>query len=574
MKLGIRIWVLIAFVLFSIVAISPKFDVSGVEITNIVGVAKNQGINAGDIIKEINGVGVNSVSEFRNELDNINIEPKEIKLTTDKGIYRYNALGDLNFSIGENLTIINSGINGVNIGDKLLAVNDINLENISDFEEIKYELLPSVKVEIKTNKGNYAFLTNDKPDIDVREARKNNIKKGLELEGGTRVLLKPISNTTITSDDIQDLIVILRNRLNVYGLTDLKMREASSGEDKLVLIEIAGVSKGDIEGFISQQGKFEAKIGDKTAFSGEKKDIVDVCRDSGVCAGVSSCGPSSGGYSCRFQFELTLSQGAAKNQAEITKILDVVSSEGGQNILSKQIDFYLDNNLIDSLNVDASLKGSETTKIQITGPGFGVSEKDALENANSNMKKLQTVLITGSLPFNIEIVKLDSISPVFGQSFIKNTFFVGFIAMLCVLAVIFIRYRQFKVLIPMAITLVSELLIILGLAALIGWNLDLAAIAGIIAAIGTGVDDQIVITDEIIKGERDKFLSWRERIKRAFGIILVAYFSMVVAMLPLWSAAAGLLRGFAITTILGVSIGVFVTRPAFASMLEKIMEKN
>ena len=43
-------------------------------------------------------------------------------------------------------------------------------------------------------------------------------------------------------------------------------------------------------------------------------------------------------------------------------------------------------------------------------------------------------------------------------------------------------------------------------------------------------------------------------------------------MLPLWSAAAGLLRGFALTTILGISIGVLVTRPAFASMLEKLME--
>ena len=104
--------------------------------------------------------------------------------------------------------------------------------------------------------------------------------------------------------------------------------------------------------------------------------------------------------------------------------------------------------------------------------------------------------------------------------------------------------------------------------------MDLAAIAGIIAAVGTGVDDQIVITDEIIRGQKEKFLSWKERIKKAFGIILVAYFATLAAMLPLWGAAAGLLRGFALTTILGVSIGVLVTRPAFASMLEKLMEKE
>ncbi|MAF50466.1 MAG: hypothetical protein CMH64_00070 [Nanoarchaeota archaeon] len=112
------------------------------------------------------------------------------------------------------------------------------------------------------------------------------------------------------------------------------------------------------------------------------------------------------------------------------------------------------------------------------------------------------------------------------------------------------------------------------MAAAIGWNLDLAAIAGIIAAVGTGVDDQIVITDEIMKGEAERFYSWKEKIQKAFYIILVAYFSTVVAMLPLWGAAAGLLRGFAITTILGVTIGVFVTRPAFASILEKLIGKG
>jgi preprotein translocase subunit SecD len=38
-------------------------------------------------------------------------------------------------------------------------------------------------------------------------------------------------------------------------------------------------------------------------------------------------------------------------------------------------------------------------------------------------------------------------------------------------------------------------------------------------------------------------------------------------MIPLLFAGAGLLKGFAITTIIGVTNGVFVTRPAFAEMM-------
>ncbi|MBW3001002.1 protein translocase subunit SecD, partial [Candidatus Woesearchaeota archaeon] len=54
----------------------------------------------------------------------------------------------------------------------------------------------------------------------------------------------------------------------------------------------------------------------------------------------------------------------------------------------------------------------------------------------------------------------------------------------------------------------------------------------------------------------------------AFFIIFAAYFTTVVAMLPLWFAGAGLLKGFALTTILGVSIGVLITRPAFAAIIQ------
>jgi len=34
------------------------------------------------------------------------------------------------------------------------------------------------------------------------------------------------------------------------------------------------------------------------------------------------------------------------------------------------------------------------------------------------------------------------------------------------------------------------------------------------------------------------------------------------------------LKGFALTTIVGVTIGVFITRPAYAKMLEVLMEKD
>jgi preprotein translocase subunit SecD len=43
-------------------------------------------------------------------------------------------------------------------------------------------------------------------------------------------------------------------------------------------------------------------------------------------------------------------------------------------------------------------------------------------------------------------------------------------------------------------------------------------------------------------------------------------------MLPLFWAGAGLLKGFALTTIISVTAGILITRPAFAEILKKLNE--
>ena len=124
-------------------------------------------------------------------------------------------------------------------------------------------------------------------------------------------------------------------------------------------------------------------------------------------------------------------------------------------------------------------------------------------------------------------------------------------------------------------TMIAEALLLLGVAALVGWNLDIAAVAGILVSIGTGVNDQIVITDEVLKGEgtSDLLYNWKQKLKRAFFIIMAAYFTALVSMIPLLFAGAGLLKGFAFTTIIGISAGVFITRPAYGAAIEVLLKK-
>ncbi len=408
--------------------------------------------------------------------------------------------------------------------------------------------------------------------IEVYDAPTSNLKKGLDLQGGTRVLLQP--EAAVSAEDISLIIENLQQRLNVYGLSDLVITQATDlSGSQYILVEIAGVTEEEIQQLIASQGKFEAKIGNTTVFSGGK-DVTYVCR-SGDCSFVvnprSPCtGALNSGYTCSYSFSISLSQEAAERQASVTKDIPI-STEG--NYLDQPLDLYLDDELVDTLKIGSDLKGRAVTEISISGPGQGATYQDAVEDSAKNMKKLQTLLITGSLPVKLEVVKVDTISPSLGTEFIQNIFLVMILSILAVGIVLGIRYRNYSIFTLIMLTMLSEIMIILGVAAFIGWNIDIAAVAGILVAVGTGVDDQIVITDEVYGRKlRKEFLTWKEKLKRAFFIIMAAYFTTVVAMIPLFWAGAGALKGFALTTILGVTIGVFITRPAYAVAIEAALQ--
>jgi len=103
---------------------------------------------------------------------------------------------------------------------------------------------------------------------------------------------------------------------------------------------------------------------------------------------------------------------------------------------------YLDDKLVDSLLISEGLKGRVTTQIQISGSGVGETKEDAYNAAKDSMKNLQTILITGSLPFKLKVVKLDTISPTLGASFVKYLFIAGGVALLLVVLTILVSIKQ------------------------------------------------------------------------------------------------------------------------------------
>ena len=72
------------------------------------------------------------------------------------------------------------------------------------------------------------------------------------------------------------IISNLKERLNVFGLSDVVVREASDLEgNQFILIEIAGADEEEVRELISKQGKFEAK--DRTIYSHSRISTFENC---------------------------------------------------------------------------------------------------------------------------------------------------------------------------------------------------------------------------------------------------------------------------------------------------------
>jgi len=209
---------------------------------------------------------------------------------------------------------------------------------------------------------------------------------------------------------------------------------------------------------------------------------------------------------------------------------------------------------------------------------YGEDSKNLLVQSGKaeDAQKVKIVLEAGRLPKDVKelhVYSQDYVDPTLGKGFIRGAIYAGLAAILAVFLVVFIRYRKMKVVLPIIFIDIAELVIIIGFAAMIKWSIDLPAIAGMIAVLGTAVDQQIVITDQILSGGYQSY-SLKKSVKTAFKIVVIAASTTIAAMIPLaYPGFTGLyaLRGFAIVTILGVLVGLLITRPAFARMAEILL---
>lgn len=375
-----------------------------------------------------------------------------------------------------------------------------------------------------------------------------------------------------TDDTLNDAVEILSDRIDRTGLTGSSVTTTTSatGGD-FIIVEVPGEDRETVEDLIGDPGRVQIIAGYPTQDENETGPEMEELLEQDDFADI--IGAQSNGGETYVSVRLTTEATEHFTQ----RMIDTgFTREGvGRCDFEPGVDEpdpneYCLYTVVDGEIVHGAAMGDLAESLEDgTFDGSFRINTQSLEGA----QQLEVNLQSGALPSEFSIESSNFISPSLAQLFKPLALLTALMAWLAVCFVVYIWYRDIRVAIPMLLTASAEVFLLLGFAAAIGMALDLSHIAGFIAVIGTGLDDLIIMADEILQ-RKQKVKTGRifqSRFRKAFWIIGMAAGTTIIAMSPLAVLSLGDLRGFAIVTIVGVIIGVSVTRPAYGDILRHLM---
>lgn len=361
------------------------------------------------------------------------------------------------------------------------------------------------------------------------------VKQGLDLQGGTHVVLqaKETPESKVDDDAINRSIQIIERRVNELELTEPLIQR--QGRDKII-VELPGVK--DPEQAINMLGKtamleFKDMEGN-TVLTG--KDL----KDSKASA------DQSGQPVVTLQF----------NDEGAKKFADLTARNVG-----KQIAILLDGKVLTAPRVSEPITGGNA---QITG------SKDA-----QDAEHLAILLRSGSLPVKLEIAENRTVGPTLGQDS-KDKSVKAFAIGLAGVFLFMLLYYKLSGLVADIVLLLYTLLLLLVMKGL-NATLTLPGIAGIILSIGMAVDANVLIferfKEEVAAGKTLR-AAINAGFSRAFVTILDSNVTTIMAAAVLFYLGTGPVRGFAVTLALGVLISMFTAVTVTKFILSALIGSN
>lgn len=361
---------------------------------------------------------------------------------------------------------------------------------------------------------------------------------GLDIAGGTSLTYRADLSAVSGRDQaeaMEGLRDVVERRVNLFGVKEPRVEAARQGGEWRLLVELAGIK--DINEAIRL-------IGD-TPFLEFRRECTDAER-AAVPEGMPCFMPTplTGKYLKRAEMTFHPTTGepivSLTFDAEGAKLFADLTREN----LNKLLPIYLDGAPISVPTVREIIPSGQA---QITG-------EFTIEEARMLARRLNE----GALPVPIELVSQRTVGATLGQGALAASVRAGIIGFLAVAAFMLLFYRGAGLCAIAALGVYAAL--VLAIFKIIPVTLTLAGIAGFLLSVGMAVDANILIferTKEELRRGRPMAEALREGFSRAWPSIRDSNVTTVITSVVLYTFATSIIKGFALTLLIGVLISMF-----------------
>lgn len=363
----------------------------------------------------------------------------------------------------------------------------------------------------------------------------NSIKQGLDLQGGTHVVLQAVDTPELKVDDdaVNRSVKIIERRVNELGLTEPVIQR--QGKDRII-VELPGVK--DPEKAIAMLGRtamlqFKDESG-RVVLTG--KDLKDA--------------------------KAQVSQG---NQAVVSLEF---SEEGGEkfaDLTARNVGRHI------AIELDGEVLTAPVVQEAITGGRAQISGSRSVEEA----EHLAILLRSGSLPVKIEVMENRTVGPTLGQDSKDKSIKAFSIGIAGIFVFMLLFYRLSGIVADIALLL--YVMMLLAVMRYLDATLTLPGIAGIILSIGMAVDANVLIFERF-KEELRRGKTLRSAMDAGFGRAFVTIFdsniTTIMAAAVLFWLGTGPIKGFAVTLALGTLLSMFTAVTVTKFLLRFLVFSN
>ncbi|HEY4200493.1 MAG TPA: protein translocase subunit SecD [Devosiaceae bacterium] len=397
--------------------------------------------------------------------------------------------------------------------------------------------------------------------LKALETLQNTINNSLFSVGGIQELAFDTApdgkiNVTLTDNGINERmsslvtqsIEVIRKRIDEIGTTEPSIQR--QGQNR-VLVQVPGFSdSARLKEIISKTARLTFHL----VYNGM---TADQAQAQGLPAGTMIVPSADGGSELLYE-------DVALGGESLTDAQPGYDSQTGRSVVSFKFDTRgaVTFGDITSKNVgkrfaivlDDQVITAPVIQQAITGGSGQISGNFTPQSAND----LAVLLRAGALPATLNIVEERSVGPSLGADSIKSGVTAGIVAGLLVIIFMTVAYGLFGIFAN--ISLILNVIIMVGALSMLGATLTLPGIAGIVLTIGMAVDANVLIYERIREEQRagkSPLASLQAGFERAWGTIIDSHLTQLIAAVVLFFFGSGTVQGFAVTLGLGILTSLF-----------------